>query len=446
MSRICLIEDDPIMGESLTDRFLLEGFDLDWFQRGREALTALDRSSYDAVISDVRLPDFSGEDIFRQANERIVRTPPFIFITAFASVDRAVALLKQGAADYVTKPFDLSELVEKVSGLVGHSLVAPPLQGSSSLGVSVAMCQLASVAPRVAARARTVLITGESGTGKEVLARYLHQLACQGTDAPFIAVNCAAIPESLLEDALFGHERGAFTGAERQSRGCFEQAHGGTLFLDEIGDLPAAMQVKLLRAVQERSIQRLGGERPIQIDARVFCATHHELRARVSNGHFREDLYYRISVVELNVPPLRNRPDDILWLARQFLDEQARSAGEAPRMMTPSAQAAMLTHAWPGNIRELKNRVERACILGQGIAVSAEDLFAERVTHDLAPADMPGLPSLEDFVSQAERSYLQAVLERFGGRIGAAAVALGISRKTLWEKMRRHGLKSREPH
>ena len=265
-----------------------------------------------------------------------------------------------------------------------------------------------------------------------------------GGGAPFVAVNCAAIPESLLEDALFGHEKGAFTGAERQAKGYFEQAHGGTLFLDEIGELSPAMQVKLLRAVQERSIQRLGGERAVSVDVRVFCATHRDLRGRVSGGQFREDLYYRIAVVELHVPPLRERPDDILWFARQFLDEQAQSAGEAARVLSPTAQAAMLTHPWPGNVRELKNRIERACILAAGVALSADDLFAERMTA-AAAAESPGLPSLEAFLNEAEVGYLRAVLDRFEGRIGATAMALGISRKTLWEKMRRHGMRDDDP-
>jgi DNA-binding NtrC family response regulator len=441
MSRICLIEDDPIMGESLTDRFVLEGFALDWFQHGADALEALKRTAYDAVISDVRLPDLSGEEIFRQANERIVRTPPFIFITAFASVERAVSLLKQGAADYVTKPFDLSSLVAKVQGLVGQAALAPVPAGSTALGVSASMRHLAGIAPRVAARARTVLITGESGSGKEVLARHLHRLAPHGKTAPFVAVNCAAIPETLLEDALFGHEKGAYTGADRQVKGCFEQAHGGTLFLDEIGELSPATQVKLLRAVQERSITRLGSESPVAVDVRVFCATHRDLRGRVSAGQFREDLYYRIAVVELHVPPLRDRPEDMLWFARRFLDEQAQASGEAHRVLTPAAQAALLAHSWPGNVRELKNRIERACILGEGVALSAEDLFAERAGSQPSDAAPPGLPTLDEFLSEAERGYLQAVLTRFGGRIGAAAVALGISRKTLWEKMRRHALR-----
>jgi DNA-binding NtrC family response regulator len=441
MSRICLIEDDPIMGESLSDRFQLEGFRVDWFQRGGDALEALERVTYDAVISDIRLPDLSGEEIFREANEKIVRTPPFVFITAFASVERAVALLKQGASDYVTKPFDIGGLVEKISVLAGQSPAEPMPQSSTVLGVSAAMRQLASIAPRVAARARTVLITGESGSGKEVVARHLHQLAGGGDGAPFVAVNCAAIPESLLEDALFGHEKGAFTGAERLSKGYFEQAQGGTLFLDEIGELPAAMQVKLLRAVQERCIQRLGGERPINVDVRVICATHRDLRAQVSAGQFREDLYYRIAVVELHVAPLRDRPDDILWFSRQFLAEQAQVAGEAPRVLTPAAQAALLTHPWPGNVRELKNRIERACILGEGATLSADALFGDRAMPASAAREASGLPTLEDFVNEAERGYLRAVLERFGGRIGAAATALGISRKTLWEKMRRHGFR-----
>jgi len=443
MALLCLVEDDPIMGESLSDRFLLEGFALDWYTRGEPALDALRSKHYDAVISDVRLPDFSGEELFARAVDAIDTAPPFLFITAHASVERAVDMLKRGAHDYVTKPFDITELVSKVRHAVGVQGGEIPVRGTSSdagpLGPSVSMRLLEAQAPRIAARARSVLITGESGAGKEILARHLHALAHGNEAAPFVAVNCGAIPENLIEAALFGHERGAFTGAERARKGHFEQAHGGTLFLDEVAELTPSLQVSLLRVLQDRRVQRLGAEEWIEVDVRIYCATHQDLRSLVQAGRFRDDLYYRVNVVGLHVPPLRSRPEDVLWLAHTFLGEQAAQMNEAPRTLGPSARAALIAHDWPGNVRELRNRIERACVLSPRAVLTAADLFETAAIEESPGA---GLPTLADFVADAERSYLQAVLQRFGGRIGAAAAALGISRKTLWEKSRRYGIGS----
>ncbi|MCU0949855.1 MAG: sigma-54 dependent transcriptional regulator [Burkholderiaceae bacterium] len=439
MARICLIEDDPIMGESLSDRFLLEGFALDWFKRGRPAVDALRAQPYDIVISDVRLPDVSGEEVLLQLGSDGVAMPPFVFITAYASVDRAVEMLKRGARDYVTKPFDIGDLVGKVRTLVGEAVVPAPAAVAGVLGHSPPMRALEAQAPRVAARARSVLITGDSGVGKEVLARHLHALAHPHADAPFVAVNCGAIPEQLIEAALFGHERGAFTGAERARKGYFEQAHGGTLFLDEIAELPVRLQVKLLRVLQDRQVQRLGAEHATQVDLRLICATHRDLRARVAAGGFREDLFYRINVVQLAVPALRERPEDILWLAQVFLAEQAVLQAESPRELSQGARAALLAHPWPGNVRELRNRIERACVLAPEQVLQAADLFDDG-TPDSTPDG--ALLTLDAFIAQAERAYLQAVLQRFDGRVGAAAASLGISRKTLWEKSKRYGLRA----
>jgi DNA-binding NtrC family response regulator len=353
-------------------------------------------------------------------------------------------MLQAGARDYVTKPFDIAELVSKVKGAIGvlEQAASPTdaLDADDLLGVSASMRLLASQCRRVAERARTLLVTGESGSGKEVLARHIHALAHPGRDAPFVAVNCGAIPEALIESALFGHERGAFTGADRLRRGHFELAHGGTLFLDEIAELTQAMQVRLLRVLQERQFQRVGAESLIPVDLRVVCATHRDLRQLVAQGLFREDLYYRIHVVHLRVPPLRERPDDVLWLAQGALLKQAKDRGEAPRRLSTAACAALLAHNWPGNVRELHNRLERACILSERSTLEVADLFDER------QADPPAaeLPTLQDFVADAEKAYLASVLARFGGRVGAAAQALGISRKTLWEKSKRYGLGASE--
>jgi DNA-binding NtrC family response regulator len=453
VSRLLLIEDDAIMGESLLDRFELEGFRVRWSRSIVHAAALLDAEPFDAVVSDVRLPDGSGESLFEK-RQRMEGTPlPWLFITAFASVDRAVAMLQAGARDYVTKPFDIAELVEKVRAAVGdggagHAFAlsqsqsqSPGLasaEGSETLGTSAAMRRLAAQAERVARRARTVLITGESGAGKEVLARHLHALAHAQPETPFVAVNCGAIPEALVEAALFGHERGAFTGAERQRRGYVEQAQGGTLFLDEIAELTPAMQVRLLRVLQDRQVQRLGAESAVPVDLRVTCATHRDLQQLVQQGRFREDLYYRIHVVHLKVPPLRDRPEDVLWLAQRFLRKQASERGEPARRLGPAARAALLGHPWPGNVRELHNRIERACVMSEQPEVTEADLFEERE----APGDASQLPTLEHFVADAEKAYLSAVLMRFDGRVGLAAQALGISRKTLWEKSKRYGLRA----
>ncbi len=444
MSHLLLIEDDPIMGESLVDRFELEGLAVLWVRTVAQAELRLREAHFDAVVSDVRLTDGSGEHLF----EKLVRAgtvlPPWLFITAFASVDRAVAMLQAGARDYVTKPFDIAELVSKVKGAIGvlEQAASPTdaLDTHDLLGVSASMRLLASQSRRVAERARTLLVTGESGSGKEVLARHVHALAHPGRDAPFVAVNCGAIPETLIESALFGHERGAFTGADRLRRGHFELAHGGTLFLDEIAELTQAMQVRLLRVLQERQFQRVGAESLIPVDLRVVCATHRDLRQLVAQGLFREDLYYRIHVVHLRVPPLRERPDDILWLAQGALLKQAKDRQEAPRRLSTAACAALLAHSWPGNVRELHNRLERACILSERSTLEVADLFEER------QGDPPAaeLPTLQDFVADAEKAYLASVLARFGGRVGTAAQALGISRKTLWEKSKRYGLGASE--
>ncbi len=445
MSQLLLIEDDLIMGESLQDRFELEGYAVKWSRSIEQARSLLDAAEFDAVISDVRLTDGSGERLFEERLQSKAPTPPWLFITAFASVDQAVAMLHAGAFDYVTKPFDIAALVTKVQSAVGaeHAPTAStdPQMADCTLGISLAMRQLAAQAQRVATRARTILITGESGVGKEVLARHLHALAYPLSSAPFVAVNCGAIPETLIEAALFGHERGAYTGADRQRRGYVEQADGGTLFLDEIAELSPTMQVRLLRVLQDRQVQRLGAENLINVDLRLICATHADLQQLVQKGLFREDLYYRIHVMHMRVPPLRERPDDVLWLAGKFLQDDAALRQETAKQLTPAAKAALLACVWPGNVRELHNSIERACVVGENAQIDASDLFEDR--QEKTPS--ADLPTLDAFIADAEREYLSAVLARYEGRSGLAADALGISRKTLWEKCKRYGLGAAKP-
>lgn len=436
---LCLIEDDEIMGESLCDRFELEGYAVDWARSIAKAREQLARGGYAVVLSDIRLGDGYGDELFLEWQEAHGVQAPWLFITAYGAVDRAVALLKRGAADYITKPFDLDALVDKVADLASDH--GEDASGETTLGTSAAMRRIAALLGRLAEQASTVLITGESGTGKEAVARELRRLDPVRSDQPFVPVNCGGLTETLLEAELFGHEKGAFTGAVRARPGVFEQAHGGTLFLDEVGDMPPVMQVKLLRAIQERQIVRVGGEKAIPVELRLICATHRDLLQMVREGQFREDLYYRIHVIHLRIPPLRERPEDIPWLVRRFLDDYAREHGEPRKMLTPAAENALLRHPWPGNIRELKHAIERACIMSPGPNLQADSLFDEPGEEPSTGDDAEGA-RLRQYLQVCEESYILRALELHDGHIANTAANLGISRKNLWERMKRLGLSS----
>jgi len=437
-SRICLVEDDPIMGESMVERFQLEGYSVDWHTKATSALEAIPRREYAVVVSDVRLPDFSGDDLYTRLLASMVDVPPFVLVTAYASIDRAVEMLKAGVADYVTKPFDISGLIQKIQTLAEHSIPEAAVPSHGPLGVSATMQKLAEIVPRVAKRASSILINGESGSGKEVLARYIHDVAGEGKNEPFIAVNCGAIPETLMESEFFGYERGAFTGAERQRRGLFEQADGGTLFLDEIGDLPLSMQVKLLRVLQEKQVRRIGGDRNVASNFRLVCATHIDLSALVENRRFREDLFYRLNVVTLRVPPLRERTTDILWIARKFLMSYATANKEAQKALHPATEAALVAFRWPGNVRELRNRLERACLMNGSRLLMPTDVFPEAVPDAGEPDSCDECQPLSLYLQRCETLYIRGALLEHCGRIAETASALGISRKSLWERMRRY--------
>lgn len=429
--RICLIEDDLIMGEALSDRLDLEDFECDWFKTGQDALKALSHKRYDAVISDIQLPDINGEELFVQLKATATTLPPFVFTTGYGTIDRAVRLLKLGAHDYLTKPLDIRALLETVKRLCIQS--SPAVAGEYNLGISSAMRTMESLLPRIAQNSTSVLITGESGVGKEWVARALHHQHDPAGQTPFIAVNCGALTETLLEAELFGHVRGAFTGAVRDKKGVFELADGGTLFLDEIGEMSPTMQVKLLRAIQERQIVRVGGEAPIPITIRIVCATHQDLKKMVEVGKFREDLYYRIHVIHLHIPPLRERKEDILWLAGRLLNTCPAASGS--RTLHRSAEKALLDYPWPGNIRELKHCLERACILSQQNVLTAELLFDD--VPPAPPEQSQGVESLNGYLHACERKYIEDRLSANGGRIAETAMTLGISRKNLWEKMKK---------
>jgi len=439
---ICLIEDDEIMGDSLLDRFDLEGFRVDWHRTGLGAMRAISNKNYDLVISDIHLPDLDGEEIFTRLTDEKRHLPPFIFITGFGSIDLAVRLLKLGAADYISKPFDLDMLVEKIHLLCPEQPCDVPdeIHITDALGISPAMREIEQSIPRLSQLASTILITGESGAGKEHVAQLIHRHARHDPNAPFVAINCGAVTESLLESELFGHEKGSFTGAAKARKGVFEQAHEGTLFLDEIGEMSLNMQVKLLRAIQERVIVRVGGETPIPVDVRLICATNRDLKKMVEENAFREDLYYRIHVICLHIPPLRERKEDILWFTQLFLRSCEQLSSEN-HVLTPRAERVLLDYDWPGNLRELKHSVERACILSAGTTLDPEAFFVKATkppsrkngNQDTAAS----VGTLAEQLRNFERKLILQTLAQNHRNFGNTAAALGICRKNLWEKMKK---------
>jgi two-component system, NtrC family, response regulator HydG len=432
---IGLIEDDPVMGGSIVQRLELEGCSVRWWQTGDEALRATGKTlgGLDLILCDMRLPDMDGEDVYRRltGNKAV---PPFIFITGYGEIDQAVRLMRMGAADYVTKPFRFEDFLSRIRDTArSHPHVE---HGDHVLGVSPEMRQLETVLQRYARTDLPVLITGETGAGKEIAARYLHGLS-KSSGEPFMAMNCAAIPADLLESEIFGHEKGAFTGAAKRHLGYAERAGAGTLFLDEIGDMPQALQAKILRLIEDRSFHRTGGEESIPFEGRIVTATHRDLQTKADGPAFREDLYFRIAVLPAHIPPLRSRTDDIPWLMDLFLAEACNRQDKDVRGFSTLAVEAALSHPWPGNARELRNRVERAVALAGAEWLMPGDLFPDiSNAGDVGGSFLP----LSDIRDAAERRQIDRALAQTAGQIQDAARLLGISRTTLWEKMTRLGV------
>jgi DNA-binding NtrC family response regulator len=440
---IALIEDDPLMGESLADRLQLEGFDCRWWRSGGDVIAAADADARvpDAIVSDIRLPDLEGPELMGRL-PAAWQARPWIFITGYGTNAQREALLARGAADFFTKPLDMDRLIRRLRAVQPEAAARGDVAGAARacpLGVSGEIRRLHATVARLGSNWDSVLITGESGAGKEELARCLHRETV-GDKAPFVAVNAASLPESLIEAELFGYEKGAFTGATRTHRGKFEQAHGGTLFLDEIGDMPPALQARLLRVLQDRSVTRLGSEQALPVQVRLIFATHKRLNDEVRAGHFREDLYYRINVVHLRVPPLRERPEDVPWLAQRFVEQWNRTHPDAKRSLGSEAEQALLRRTWPGNVRELRNAIERACLLAEHERIEAALLREEdapEARERPASDDASSMPRLEEFLRRQEKEFIRQALQRHDFQIGVTADSLGISRKSLWERMKR---------
>ena len=448
--RILFIDDDAAGREVALFNLRKAGYEVIAAEDGAGGLSAFEASPFDLVITDLKMPGISGMEVLRKIH---AGTPdvPVLVITAFGNVETAVSAMREGAYDFIGKPFHRDQLLMTVEKALDRRRLATEVRdlrirasgvGRDVVSVSAAMRRLLEVADRVAATIASVLITGESGTGKEVIARRIHVLSPRA-EGPFVTVNCAAIPAELLESELFGHARGAFTGAVRDRAGRFRQAAGGTLFLDEVGEIPPALQGKLLRALQERVVDALGSDTPVPVDVRILAATNRDLPSRIRDGSFREDLYYRLNVVELAVPPLRERPDDIPPLVRRFVSEFA--AGR--EITVPAAVVAELSRRpWPGNVRELKNACERMVILCRGDEVSLDDLpsaprTANAGTAEDASASYPPLPAEGLSLVDLEKRVIERVLRLKGGNITQAAAYLRIPRHILVYRIGKYGLR-----
>jgi two-component system response regulator AtoC len=445
--KILIVDDDPGLRKSLGMLLADDGHDVSAEERATAALERLRAEPFDAVLCDVRMPEMDGLTFLRTYRER-GGSALVIMMSAYGGEDAAIAAMKEGAYDYLPKPFRADEVrltlrkAEERERLRGRVAVLEAevarLHDRAVVAASASMRRVLDLAARVAPHATTVLVTGESGTGKEVIARAIHRMSPR-RDRAFVAVNCAAIPEQLLESELFGHARGAFTGAVSERRGLFEEADGGTLLLDEIGDLPASLQAKLLRVLQEGTLRRVGETRERRVDVRLIAATARDLAHEVGSGRFREDLFYRLNVVHVAIPPLRERPDDVEELAAVLLERAAVRAGRRLRF-GPGAVAALRERPWPGNVRELENAIERAVVLAEGNVLEAEG-FIERPGRAAARAGGPTEASaLSDVVAEAERSAILRALDQAGGNRAAAARLLDVSQRTLYYKMRRYGV------
>ncbi|HXH82797.1 MAG TPA: sigma-54 dependent transcriptional regulator [Candidatus Tectomicrobia bacterium] len=459
--RILIVDDEPDMVENLTRILRRAGHRCTGVTSPTRALALLESERPDLLVTDLKMPEVDGLALLRRARE-LDPALPVIVVTAFGTIESAVAAVKDGAFDYLPKNFSIDQLTVVVERALRHrrlqvenrnlrAQLQTTLALDTVVGKSPAMAQVVELVRKAARSEANILVVGESGTGKELIARAVHANSPRAAQ-PFVPVDCASLPENLLESELFGHEKGAFTGAIRTKPGLMEVAAGGTLFLDEIGELPTGLQVKLLRALQERQIRRVGGTSLIDVDVRVVSATNRDLREAIARGQFREELYYRVNVIEIRLPPLRERAGDVRLLAHAFLE---RYGQRRVRAWDDAALAALEAYRWPGNVRELQNVVERACALAEGDTITLRDLpeHVRAPVAGAAPAAVPdelrhaasgdvGLKAAKErWMAVLEASYLRDLLERHGGNVSAAAKAAGIDRKTFHRLINKHDLR-----
>jgi len=430
MKPILVVEDNADLAEALCATLRVGGFEVLHAADGQQALGMVASCDPALVLSDVQMRPVDGYVLLEQLS-RLRPATPVVLMTAFADVTRAVQAMRDGAADYLVKPFDAERLLQ----VVRRCIPATAANDDGVVTADPATRDLLALARKVAVTPATVLIAGESGCGKEVVARYVHRHSPRAA-GPFVAINCAAIPEQLLEATLFGHEKGAYTGAARAEAGKFEQAQGGTLLLDEVSEMPLGLQAKLLRVLQEREVERVGGRRAIALDVRVIATTNRVLHDEVAQGRFREDLYYRLNVFPLEVPPLRQRPGDVIPLAEAMLQRAAAESGGCPAVLHARAKAWLVAHDWPGNVRELANAVQRALIVAPGATIDEEHLRCSTPSPRAEPAAAP-VPAN---IKSAERDLILRTLAAVNGSRRRAVERLGISERTLRYKLQQYRL------
>jgi len=445
--RILVVDDEAAMRESLKDWLIEDGYEVGLASSGKEAIAMAKEKSWDLILLDLKMPGMDGLETLRRLKDEEVNTEAeILMMTAYATVDTAVQAMKEGAFDYLVKPFEPDEFELQVKKIVSHKelvleniLLRKKLEEKSEydeiIGKSDAMQEIFELIPRVSQTDSTVLITGESGTGKELIAQAVHGNSPR-CYMPFIAVNCGALPDALLESELFGYERGAFTGAEHTKKGRFELADGGTLFLDEIGDISLKTQVDLLRVLQQKEFRRLGGEETIKVDVRILAATNRDLERAIKEKQFREDLYYRLNVIAIHVPPLRERKEDIPLLVDVFIRRNCLEMNKEPVKIASSALKLLMDYDWPGNVRELENVIERALVIGKAKEIVTEDLpFSRKVLET-------------DFFSKSlkimEKMHIQRILDETKWNIAQAARELEIDRQTLYNKIEKYKIE-RQP-
>ena len=446
---VLIVDDDQSMAETLTKAMTRRGFVVTWKTSAAEALVLLDQQDFDVVVTDLHMEGMNG---FAFCERITANRPdvPVVMITAFGSLDSAVSAIRVGAYDFITKPFDIEALRITLSRAIQHRRLRDEVKRlrqavsdtrgvDQMIGASAPVQKVKELIERVADADASVLITGESGTGKELVARAIHQRSRSST-GPFVAINCAAIPEALLESELFGHVKGAFTDARAPRQGLFLKASGGTLFLDEIGEMPIGMQPKLLRALQERTVRPIGGDTEVPYDARIITASNRDLEAEVLERRFREDLFYRINVLRVDVPPLRVRGNDVLFLAQRFLKQFSQQTTKKVIGLSSPVAEKLMAYSWPGNVRELQNCIERAVAFARFDELTVDDLPERIRGYRSSDLGIPGLAPDEVLtMDEVERRYITRLLKQLDGNKTMAAELLGVDRRTLYRKLERWG-------